>query len=409
MNCAPLTNCRACSSPDLRLVLSLGLLPLVNAYHPADEPRKPELYYPHDMVQCQACGLAQLGILVPSAEVFDRAYPYTSGTTRALRDNFANLASEATGLLGLKPTDLVLDIGSNDGTLLKAFGSGQRVVGVTPEDIGQASGVHTVQAYWDGPTSRHVLTRYGTAKLVTACNVAAHVPDVHGFFGAITQVLAPDGVLCLEVQYFGDLLKGAQYDHCYVEHQMWWALGPLQTALAQHGLEVFFARNIPTHGGSLRVYAKRGNDMYAGGLLSGESLTRRVAKDTFGPDDLAAFPARVAKSKRDLWRVVANIKEHGGRIVGVGAPSRAGTLIGYTGLSAEEVPEIWEHPESHKVGKFIPGTSIKVVAEPADLSATGYDVALLLNHHLASDMKAMLRAKGWSGKFITPLPEVRVE
>jgi hypothetical protein len=396
MTSLSVTRCRACSSPDLRLVLSLGQIALVNAYVSSGEPREPEKFYPHDMLLCGACGLAQLGINPPSEEIFPASYPYRSGTTRALRENFADLAADAYGGASpkLKPDDLVLDIGSNDGTLLKSFRANQRVLGVTPEDIGQSSGVPTIQAYWTRETAARVVAEHGKPRLITACNVAAHVPDIHEFFGAMVDALADDGKLCLEVQDFAALVEGNQFDHVYVEHQMWWSADSLRKALARHGMGAAVYRQIPTHGGSVRAFFHR----------------RPTPNERYdGDPDVAGFAERVASARNGLRRVVANIRETCGRIVGVGAPSRAGTLIGYTGLSADDMPEIWEHPESHKVGKFMPGTSIKVVAEPADLSATGYDFALLLNHHLAGDMKLMLRAKGWAGKFITPLPEVRVE
>src|SRR5689334_3080455 len=248
------THCRSCQG-DIVPVLSLGLLPLANQY--VETPRPLE-FCPHELMRCPTCGLAQLGFTAPSEEVFDAGYPCSSSTTRALRENFADLAAEAGELIGLSPEDLVIDIGGNDGNLLSNFVGKRRVLNVTPEDIGALGverGIPHLQQYWSRETAADVLAQHGKAKLVTATNVFAHVPDPHEFIEAVLSVLTDDGVFLSESHYLGALLRDVQYDTVYSEHARYLSLTSIANMLRQHGLVVAFARAIDSHGGSIRVYA----------------------------------------------------------------------------------------------------------------------------------------------------------
>lgn len=402
------TACRACSDP-LTTVVSLGLLPLANQYVSATSP-EPLTFYPHDLVRCTECGLAQLGITAASQEVFPASYPYSSSTTRALRENFADLARESSALLDLRPEDLAIDIGGNDGNLLSNFVGKQRVLNVTPEDIGKLGeerGIPHIQEYWTVKLADDLRRTLGTAKLITATNVFAHMPSVHDFVLGVTTALANDGVFLIEVQYIGDLLKGAQFDHLYLEHQMFWGLDPLRALLKKHDLVIPFARTIDSHGGSIRVYACRPEAAPAIAEKAQAFRARAIYEDTIEPRDFDVFAKRVAESKVKLWGLLSSIRAMGGRIFGIGAPSRASTLINYCGIDHNILDCICEVPGSYKIGKLMPGTQIEVVDEER-LYREQPEFALLLNHHLANEMIGNVRAKGYRGKFVTPLPEAKV-
>lgn len=400
------TACRACSG-QLASVVSLGPLPLVNEYHATPRAMK---FYPHEMLRCEACGLAQLGITVPSSEAFPVEYPYRSSVTRALRDNFADLATEANALIGLTPEDLVIDIGGNDGNLLSNFVGKQRVLNVTPEDIGKLGeerGIEHLQQYWDANAAGEVVAKCGKAKLITATNVFAHINDPNAFVETVLSALADDGVFLAEVQYLGDLLSGIQYDHIYVEHQLWWSLGTLRSLLKKHGLTVAFARRIDSHGGSIRVYACRPDAAPAIAEKAQAFRQRVIYDDAIEPRDFEVFAKSVAESKVKLWSLLSSIKATGGRIFGIGAPSRAATLVNYCGIDHNILDCVVEITGSHKIGKLMPGTAIEVVDEER-LYREQPEFALLLNHHLAGTMIENLRSRGYRGKFVTPLPEPKV-
>ena len=399
--------CRACGSPNLETVLSLGWLPHANRYLPIGDSSTPLEYQPHDMLWCQACGLAQLGISPPSADVFGEDYPYRSSVTRALRDNFACLYAEVMRIMPLNPDDLVVDIGGNDGNLLSHFAAHRRL-NVTPENVGELSredGCRWIQDYW-GMVAAEKIAGMGTAKLITATNVFAHISDPGAFVRAVDIALAPGGMFVFEVQYLPDLLRGVQFDHVYTEHQIWWHLAPLRRLLGVNGFTIIGACAISTHGGSIRVYAMRAGEA----LKPHEVLLHDpIYQDSVTLDDFATFRERVAKHRHDLRRVLGECRALGLKVAGLGAPSRASTLVSYCGLSADDLDCVYEAPGSHKLGKYMPGARIEIRPEP-EVFSDGYpDVLLLLSHHVGHELSEAVKLKGYRGKFIWPLPEVRVE
>jgi SAM-dependent methyltransferase len=406
----PITACQICWSRNLRSVLFVGFIPPVNTMPPLDSPAEEQAAYPLELLRCADCGLVQIGLEVDPTVLFPYSYPYLSGSTRILRDNFTDLAREAAPLVGLKPGDLVVDIGSNDGTLLGNFKeAGYRVLGIEPSQAGEVArqrGVDTLTAYFDAATAAKVRTRHNAARLITAANVFAHIGNIHAAVDAIVDLLAPDGVFISESHYLLDLVETVQYDTIYHEHLRHYALGSLKRLLAEHGLEVFHVRRIPTHGGSIRVYAGRK------GLRRIEpSVAEREAHEAkAGIADgsaLDGFRRRVLASKLDLHALIAPLKRNGARIYGIGAPSRASTLINYTGLDDGALDCVLEISTSHKLDKYMPGTRIPVLDE-AKLFADQPEYAMLLSWHIADELMAILRKKGYRGRFIVPLPEPRI-
>jgi len=353
--------------------------------------------------------LAQLGCVVDAQILFPPEYPYTSGTTRVLRENFAELAKECAQILTLGKDDLVVDIGSNDGTLLSNFAANHRVQGITPEDVGKKAierGIPTLISYFNHSAVQQVVAEKGRASLVTATNVFAHIENVHAVLDQILELLAEDGVFLSESHYLLPLVETLQYDTIYHEHLRYYSLHSLKYLLEMHGLEVFHARTIPTHGGSIRVYASRKgarhvqNSVHA--MLAAEQ-ERLLAAGVFG-----SFRERVVLSKLELHSVLLEKKRQGARIYGVGAPSRASTLINYVGIDDGMMSCALEIAGSNKIGKYFPGTVIPIVEESA-LFADQPEYALLLSWHIADELKPKLRQKGFRGRFITPLPSPAVD
>jgi hypothetical protein len=404
----PVECCQVCGHAPLTSVLSLGYMPPVNQMVAIGEVPRQQPWFPTNLLHCANCDLVQLGLAVDPVIIFPPEYPYTSGTTKLLRDNFAELYREASGLLQLGPQDLVIDLGSNDGTLIANFqAGGHRVLGIEPTDVGRIAagrGIPTLQRYFTPDVVAQVKREYGPARVVTAANCFAHMEDVHAVVAGILDLIDPDGVFISESHYLIGLLDTLQYDTVYHEHLRYYSLTSLAHLLRMHGLEVFHARPIPSHGGSIRVYAAR-----QGERPVSDSVARMLAAEPRGEamrQRLAAFRNDVMLSKLRLLAMIRDLKEKGARICGISAPSRASTLVNYVGLDEALIDYVCEIAGSLKIGKCMPGTSIPVVEE-SRLFTDQPDCAIIFSWHIADELAPKLRAKGYRGKLVTPLPVPR--
>lgn len=370
----PAAFCQLCGGTDLAMILDMGKQPLSERH---DDP----LWYPLRLFECGDCTLIQLGHIVDQREVFPPGHPYATGNTKFLRDHFDALAHELSE--SLRPDDLVIDIAANDGTLINAYAryrSGLRRVAVEPTE--QAWGCHVNMTYMEFFTAElaaEIRDAHGPAKVVTACNVMAHVPDPHDFAEGVRILLADDGVFVCENHDVTGITDGLQLDAVYHEHARYFSVATLSRLLAMHGLTVTQAEPIPTHGGSFRAYAcKRRTDLAerAGGAL------------------------------RSLHGLLADITADGGLVYGVGATTRATPLI-FAASIAPFITCVCEVSSSAKIGLLMPGTSISVVDE-IRLIEDQPEYALLFSWHIADSLVPKLRAMGYRGKFIVPLPEPKV-
>jgi C-methyltransferase C-terminal domain/Methyltransferase domain/Putative zinc binding domain len=405
----PVECCQTCGSETLKTVLSLGYMPPVNQMVSVGAVPRQLPWFPTTLLHCGTCDLVQLGLVVDPVILFPPEYPYTSGMTKLLRDNFAELYAESSKLLGLTKDDLIVDIGSNDGTLISNFQKGgHRILGIEPTDVSKIAnqrGIPTIQRYFGKEVAREVKAEHGAAKVITAANCFAHIEDVHAIVDGIIEMLAPDGVFISESHYLIKLLETLQYDTVYHEHLRYYSVGSLKYLLEMHGLEVFHARHIPSHGGSIRVYAGRKGTRKVEPSVQqmldaepkGEAMRQRLSK--FGED--------VMLSKLRLHALIRDVKEKGGRIVGISAPSRASTLVNYVGLDESIVDYVCEIEGSLKIGKYMPGTLIPVVEE-SRMFADQPDCAIIFSWHIADELAPKLRAKGYKGLLVTPLPVPRV-
>ena len=400
--------CQVCGATDLRSILFLGYLPPVNTMNPIGTRPNEQPAYPAELLHCQVCQLVQLGLVVDPAIIFPPHYAYTSGTTRILRENFAELYREVMERFPLAADDLVVDIGSNDGTLLSNFHKGgHRVCGVEPTNahkLALAAGIPVVNAFFGRDSAGEVQRRFGAASIVTAANVFAHIEDIHEIVDSLLSLLKDDGIFISESHYLASLVETLQYDTVYHEHLRYYSLSSLKYLLEMHGMEVVHAKQIPTHGGSIRVYAARKGrkpvSEAVGRLLREEQAA--LTAERFGE-----FRRRVSDSKLDLLALVHGVRRGGSRIYAVGAPSRASTLVNYVGLDESMVDCVLEIAGSYKIGKYMPGTLIPVVEEKR-LFDDQPEYALLLSWHIGEELAAKLRQLGFRGKFIVPLPAARI-
>lgn len=400
--------CQICDNPNLEPVLFLGYLPPVNTMNTIGEMPHEQPSYPAQWLFCVRCNLVQLGLIVDPKILFPATYPYTSSTTKILRDNFAELYRECRAVVDLKSDDLVVDIGSNDGNLLSNFKDNHRVLGITPEEMGKIAirrGIPTLIAYFTPEVAKKVIAENGKAKIITATNVFAHMENINELADSIFEMLKDDGVFISESHYLYSLIETLQYDTIYHEHMRYYSINSLKFLLEKHGFEVIHAKRIPTHGGSVRVYAAK-----KGAYPVRETVQELLDKEKGVVTDkkgFLEFKKRVVISKLELHALLLNLKKEGKSVYGVGAPSRASTLINYVGLDDGIVDYVVEVKGSHKIGKYVPGTLIPVVEE-SKLFEDQPEYALLFSWHIADELIPKLKEKGFRGRFIVPLPNPEI-
>ncbi|HYL45488.1 MAG TPA: class I SAM-dependent methyltransferase [Candidatus Limnocylindrales bacterium] len=401
--------CQICDFSPLQQILFLGYLPPVNQMRVIGELPKEQPAYPALWLACPRCTLVQLGLIVDKKILFPPEYPYTSGTTKILRDNFAELYAELQTLLPMKPEDLAVDIGSNDGTLLSNFkNGGHRVFGIEPSQVGNLAnerGIPTTISFFSPSVAEATRRQHGPAKIITATNVFAHIEHIHEIVDSILLLLDERGIFISESHYLLSLVETLQYDTIYHEHLRYYSVRSLQYLLDMHGLEVIHARRILTHGGSVRVYAAR-KGRYAVQPSVAQILSEENAAG-LDAERLRSFKGRVVQSKLRLYDLLHGIREAGHRIYGIGAPSRASTLIQYVGLDDGILDCVLEIKGSLKIGKYMPGTLIPVLEE-SRLYTDQPDYVMLLSWHIAAELIPKLKEKGYKGKYIIPLPEPRI-
>ena len=401
--------CQVCDERALESALFIGYLPPVNQMRPMGQRPHEQPAYPAELLYCPHCELVQLGLIVDPGVLFPPEYPYTSGTTKILRDNFAELYQDCRTIVTLGPDDLIVDVGSNDGTLLSNFHKGgHRVRGIEPTlmaNLANERGIPTIMAFFGPEPAAKVRAENGLATIVTATNVFAHIEHVHDIVESLVSMLKPDGVFISESHYLMSLIETLQYDTIYHEHLRYYSLHSLKFLLERHGLEVIHARRIPTHGGSIRVYAARKGTRPVRPSVAAILEEERAAGGW--SERLVRFKRDVVLSKLALHALLKDLKQSGARIYGVGAPSRASTLINYVGLDDGILDCVLEVKDSYKVGKYMPGTLIPVVDEQR-LFDDQPEYALLLSWHIADELAPKLTAKGFKGRYIAPLPTPRI-
>lgn len=401
--------CQICNSAALKPVMFLGYLPPVNEMIPIGTPLAERPSFPTQLLFCAECKLVQLGCTVDKETLFPASYPYTSGVTKILHDNFHELYLETKTVVDYSDNKRVIDIGSNDGTLLSKFqAGGLDVMGIEPTGVYKLAidkGIPTRNAFFTMDVAKETRDKFGAARVVTATNVFAHIDHVHDVVEGIKHLLDEKGVFISENHYLGSLVETLQFDTIYHEHLRYYSVTSLQHLFAPHGLEIFHVKKIPTHGGSIRVYtAPKGRHPIRPSVAE---IMKEEETTCVGEKPLREFAQRVFLSKLQLNALMCSVKEKGARVFGVGAPSRSSTLINYVGLDDHGLDAVVEVKNSLKVGMYMPGTLIPVIEESA-LFEKQPEYAMLLSWHIAEELMPKLRAKGYRGKFIVPLPKPRI-
>jgi 2-polyprenyl-3-methyl-5-hydroxy-6-metoxy-1,4-benzoquinol methylase len=399
--------CRCCAGRHVELILDLGDQPHCNRLVPLDLAPGAEPLYPLRLGFCHDCTMVQIDHTVPKECMFSD-YPYVSGTTKALPAHFRATSERIAATYGLGCSDLVVDIGSNDGTWLRQYSSfGCRVLGIEAADnvakLAMEAGVPTWSRFFDAPCARDILAEYGTAKIVTAAGVFFHLEELHSVVRGIKALLASDGVLVIQAIYLGGMVENTAFDQIYHEHLCYYTLQSLSALLERHGLEVFDATLVPIHGGSIEAHVAR-----KGVRMVTESVRRmRTDERRRGLGDIATYQefARKVLTLRDHLRRILNDYQARTRTVwAYGAPAKGSTLLNSFGIGTDLVQKAVEK-NPMKVGLAIPGVRVPIEAE----GSARPDAYLVLAWNFIDEFlkkeQAYLAA---GGELIVPVPKVMI-
>lgn len=400
-------SCRICDCTRLTKVLSFGPTPLANAFLTERNMRDAEVYYPLDAYLCRDCGLLQL-LDVVAPEILFKDYVYVSSTSPVFIAHFQDFAKDAFSRFSLGRDSLVVDIGSNDGILLKPFREkGARVLGVEPDRkiaaLAKKSGINSFVAFFSPAVARAIVKRYGRADLITATNVFAHIDDIHAVAKGVKELLAPEGVFMIEVPYLADFLQKNLFDTVYHEHLSYFSLSALNIFFHRAGMKIIDVERVSTHGGSLRVFvAKKISHRRIGAsvrvLLASEKKQRLHKEETY-----RRYGLRILKNRAKLLSLLSSLKQRGKRIAGYGAPAKGNTLLNFFSIGSDLLEYIVDD-SPHKQGKHTPGKRIPVVSSQ-HLTKNPPDYLLILAWNFADSIIAKNEAfRKSGGKFIIPIP-----
>lgn len=404
--------CRSCGNPLKHTFVELGVSPLANSYLTEKQLQQMEPFYPLHAYVCDACYLVQLNEFESPEQIFGD-YAYFSSYS----ESWLNHAKEYTNLMvkrfGLNSNSHVVEIASNDGYLLQYFKEkGIPVLGIEPAKnvakVAQEAGIPTITKFFGVQTASELSTEGKLADLMLGNNVLAHVPDLNNFVKGFKVLLKPQGVITMEFPHLMRLIEENQFDTIYHEHFSYFSLITVIKVFAKHGLTIFDVQELPTHGGSLRIYACHAEDISKPVSERISDLLNREIDAGFTDLELyQSFGKRVKETKRNILDFMIKIKREGKSIVGYGAPAKGNTLLNYCGIRTDFIDYTVDR-SPHKQGHFLPGTRIPIY-QPDKIKKTKPDYLIILPWNLKDEiMEQMAHIRDWGGQFVTLIPDVKI-
>ncbi len=401
--------CRFCDKQEIFKFLDLGTMALANSFLTAEEiAAGNESHYPLDVYFCDNCGLVQIGHVVPPDALF-KEYIYFSATSDLVHKHAAYLAQSFTSRFGLNEQSQVVEIASNDGTVLSYFQkTGVKVLGIEPAiniaKVAVAAGIETCNEFFHADTATALLHSHGAADIILARHVFAHVPEIHGFVSGLKTLVAPGGVVAIEAPYLIDFVEKNEFDTVYHEHYSYLSVRAMAHLFALYGMEVFDVERVPIHGGSI-IYFIGHNGAHVVSPQVAEHLAAEKAKGLDQAATYADFAGRVSALRAETLTLLRDLKAQGKRIAAYGAPAKGNTFLNYCGIGTDLV-EYTVDKSPYKQNLYTPGMHLPVY-HPDKLAQDMPDYVLLLAWNFAEEIiqqQQTYLAQG--GRFIQAIPTV---
>jgi SAM-dependent methyltransferase len=404
--------CRFCGASLGHVIVDLGMSPLCESFLTASDLNRMEPFYPLKVWVCDKCFLVQLQEYVSPTQIFTE-YAYFSSYSASWLDHAKRYADLAARRLGLGSISFVVEVASNDGYLLQYFAAKAiPVLGVEPAaNVARAAidrGVPTVVKFFGRQTARELAAAHGQADLIVGNNVLAHVPDINDLVGGVKILLKPGGVVTMEFPHLWRMIDDNQFDTIYHEHFSYLSFSTVQEIFAAHGMKLFDVDCLPTHGGSLRIWACHAEDARPVEKAADDLLEAEHADGFRTLERYASFGSRVEGAKRSLLAFLIEARRGGKRIAAYGAPGKGNTLLNYCGIRTDFVDyAVDRNPYKH--GRFTPGTHIPIFP-PGKILETRPDYVLILPWNLKAEiMEQLSYVRDWGARFVVPIPKVSVE
>lgn len=405
--------CRFCDSTLSVSVADLGMSPVSNDNIKPEKLNAMEPFYPLHAYVCESCWLVQLQQFQAADDLFSDEYAYFSSFSESWLKHARDYSLKMIERFSLDAQSQVVELASNDGYLLKNFiEHGIRILGVEPcANVARAAeeiGVPSLVKFFGVETAREMVADGCRADLIVANNVLAHVPDLNDFVAGMQILLAPEGVITVEFPHLKQLIERNQFDTIYHEHFSYFSLLTVEKVFARYGMVIFDVEELPTHGGSLRIYIRHEADSGKPVLEAVDKL--RALETDCGYADTAIYKdysEKVRETKRKLLSFLIEVKRAGKSVVGYGAPAKGNTLLNYCGVRNDFVDYTVDR-SPHKQGLYLPGTHLPIHA-PEKISETRPDYVLILPWNLKDEiMQQMSHIRDWGGQFVVPIPELQV-
>lgn len=404
--------CRFCQEPLSHEFVDLGMSPLCQTHISQEQLNSMEPFYPLRAYVCSRCLLVQLEEFVAPADIFSE-YAYFSSYSDSWVEHARRYCDAMSSRFGLGEHSSVMEIASNDGYLLQHFVARRvPVLGIEPaQNVAQAAiakGVRSISRFFGRETARLIQSEFGSPDLLLGNNVLAHVPDINDFVGGMQLLLKPTGVITMEFPHLMQLMELNQFDTIYHEHFSYLSFGTVARIFAAHGLTLFDVEQLPTHGGSLRIYARHTADTSKPvGPRVTELLEIERQRGYAQLERYTSFQEQVRRTKRLLLEFLIEARNAGKTIVGYGAPGKGNTLLNYCGIRTDFL-DFTVDRNPYKQGKYTPGTHIPIFA-PERLMEAKPDYVLILPWNLKDEITQSLAGiRSWGGKFVVPIPQVQV-
>ena len=406
--------CQGCGNVGLERVLDLGHQPLCNEFIPEDEATRPQTYYPLCLCYCHQCKLVQLDYVIPTEVTFGDQYTYLTGSSPSLIKYYDDLAERLHKQLDLNPGDGIVEIGSNDGTFLKAFQRlGMEVLGIEGAKqataLAKEAGVPMIEEFFGTGMAEKVKAKLpaGTnVRLIIGMNVLAHTDNINSFLDEVTKLMGPETTLISQSHWLVALVQKFEFDTIYHEHLRYYTLESLINLFQPHGLNIFDAEITDFYGGSVLSYASQAPAPAPENRPPGLKSVLEQEATIDMAEVFTDMSQKLLKNKAELLTLLTDLKLSGKKVVGLGAPMKASTLLNYYGITQDLIEHIGEVNDL-KVGTVVPGVRIPVIHESAMFEEEP-DYALLLSWNMAEFIIPKIRDLGYKGKFIVPVPELEV-